>query len=345
MTEFRHRSIAPRSAPKGLKNCPLADSRRLLPFFPASGAKFFAKIPSSRRGIRSAAQNEPVIQVCSHCGAVSNQEVGVCPFCETSFASPETPPRGHRTTSEEPEWRREVARRLEVYRARRHGSEADRAQAALPFGEEGESAGRIATAVAPRTLARLRPAERVEIRVSQPQFDFSVVENFSVHAAASNLPVAELSVRRWAGCLDAAILLGVFIGFLGLFRSMGGQIHFLRVDLAVYAATAFLLYSIYFSLFTAFSGATPGMQARGLCVVALDGNFPETRQLLWRCFGYILSGATLGLGFLWTLWDEDQLTWPDRISRTYLTRVSPSAQETAEHEENSPPLTHHSSAI
>jgi uncharacterized RDD family membrane protein YckC len=234
---------------------------------------------------------------------------------------------------------------LEVYRARRHQSEADRAQTALPFNSEGEVNGRIATTVPPRTLARLRPAERVEIRVSQPQFDFTVVENFSVRSAASNLPVAELSARRWAGCLDTAILLGVFVGFLGLFRSMGGQISFLRVDLLVYAATFFLLYALYFSLFTAFSGATPGMQVRGLSIVALDGEFPETRQLLWRCFGYILSGATLGLGFLWALWDEDQLAWQDRISRTYIIRVSLLAQETADLEESSPSLTHRSSAI
>jgi hypothetical protein len=25
------------------------------------------------------------------------------------------------------------------------------------------------------------------------------------------------------------------------------------------------------------------------------------------------------LGFLWALWDEDQLTWHDRMSQTYLT--------------------------
>jgi uncharacterized RDD family membrane protein YckC len=50
----------------------------------------------------------------------------------------------------------------------------------------------------------------------------------------------------------------------------------------------------------------------------LDGTFPETRQLLWRSFGYLLSGATLLLGFLWALWDEDRMTWHDRISQTYI---------------------------
>jgi uncharacterized RDD family membrane protein YckC len=286
-----------------------------------------------------------VIQVCPQCGAVSNLSVDVCPFCESSFAPSQTSSRASAAHTEEPEWRREVARRLEVYRARRHPSDAERTQPALPFSQPPETEGNVALAAAPRTIARLRPAERVEIRISQPELDFSVVENFSVHSAASELPVAELSTRRWAGCLDAMILTGVFIGFLGLFRSMGGQIGFLRVDLVVYATTFFLLYALYFSLFTAFSGSTPGMQMRGLCLVALDGNFPEPRQLLWRCFGYILSGMTLGLGFFWALWDEDQLTWQDRISHTYVTRISHLGQETAEHAEGSPSFTHHSPVV
>jgi len=159
------------------------------------------------------------------------------------------------------------------------------------------------------------------------------------------MPVAELSTRRWAGALDSAILLAVFVGFLGLFRSMGGQINFVRMDLAVYAATFFLIFALYFSLFTVFSGATPGMQARGLAVVALDGNFPETRQLFWRCFGYILSGGTLMLGFLWALWDEDHLTWQDRISHTYVTKVSPADEDNSEHSQGAHSLSHHAPLV
>ena len=85
----------------------------------------------------------------------------------------------------------------------------------------------------------------------------------------------------------------------------------------------FLLYALYFFLFTTFAGATPGMQLRGLTIVRLDGTLPETRQLVWRSFGYLLSGATLTLGFLWALWDEDHFTWQDRISQTYVTAATP----------------------
>ena len=41
--------------------------------------------------------------------------------------------------------------------------------------------------------------------------------------------------------------------------------------------------------------------------------------MLWRSFGYLVSAGTLLFGFLAALWDEDHLTWHDRISQTYLT--------------------------
>lgn len=263
-----------------------------------------------------------MIQVCSQCGAVSNQNVDVCPFCEAPFASGQaiSPVVASSSASDEPEWRREVARRLEVYRSRRPQSESQETQSPLPF--SGERPPVITTAVAPRTIARIRPTQHVEIHVSQPQLDFSVVENYRLQPAAASLPAAELSTRRLAGILDAAAISAVFLGFLAMFRSLGGRLTFMKTDLAVYALIFFMIYILYFSLFTLFSGSTPGMAARGLSVVSMDGNFPEASQLLWRILGYVLSGGTLLLGFLWALWDDDHLTWHDRISHTYITSAS-----------------------
>ena len=82
-----------------------------------------------------------------------------------------------------------------------------------------------------------------------------------------------------------------------MFRSLGGQLTLEKTDAIVYLAVAYLFYALYFFLFTVMAGATPGMQLRRLTVVRLDGSLPDTRQLLWRNFGYLLSGATLMLGF------------------------------------------------
>jgi uncharacterized RDD family membrane protein YckC len=224
---------------------------------------------------------------------------------------------------EEPEWRREIARRLAAYRARQHRLRPDDSQTALPFLETGESASEAAYARGPvRVTARIRPPQRVVIS-AQPELDFAAAAESSGHPRVGLVPVAGLDERRRAGLLDAAFVLLSYVGFLGLFRSMGGHLSFDKVDAAVYAAAFFLLYSFYFSLFTVLGGATPGMLLRGLSAVRLDGSRPEARQFVWRSFGYLLSGGTLLLGFLWSLWDEDHLTWHDRISQTYLTACGP----------------------
>lgn len=91
-----------------------------------------------------------------------------------------------------------------------------------------------------------------------------------------------------------------------------------KLNAAVYAASFAIVYLQYFALFTVFGGTTPGMMIRGLRVVDFSGEEPTPKQLLLRAAGYMLSAGTFFLGFLWVQWDEDELTWHDRISRTYL---------------------------
>lgn len=158
----------------------------------------------------------------------------------------------------------------------------------------------------------------MEIAVAQPELDFSLADD-NGHPSDALVPVAELRERSSAGLLDTAFLFLAYAGFLVLFGSLGGQFSFGKFDAVVYGLTFFLFYAQYFAFFTVLGGATPGMRLMGLAVVSFDGDAPPTRQLLWRSFGYLVSGGTFLLGFLWSLWDEDHLTWHDRISQTYLT--------------------------
>jgi uncharacterized RDD family membrane protein YckC len=148
-------------------------------------------------------------------------------------------------------------------------------------------------------------------------------KNFAGFAATRDplLAVASPGERARAALLDAALLLFSYGGMLALFRALGGQIGFNKIDIIVTVATLALFYAQYFALFTIFGGSTPGMMVRGLRVVSFDGSIPTFRQMILRSFGYLISAGTFLLGFLWAFWDEDHLTWHDRISRTYLTPV------------------------
>ncbi|MFZ0037992.1 MAG: RDD family protein [Candidatus Acidiferrales bacterium] len=221
---------------------------------------------------------------------------------------------------------------MEIYRARRRRYMPDDSQTPLPFqAESHDESDMHSEAVEPaeppsrpaRKLIPPRAPDRVEISILQPELDFMVAADDRSHPQTALVPVASLRERREAGLLDSAFLAFSYVGFGALFHSLGGRLSFNKVDAVVFAATFFLLYTIYFSIFTFFGGATPGMLLRGLYVVRLDGRLADTRQLLWRSFGYLLSGGALMMGFLWALWDDDHFTWHDRMSHTYVTETLP----------------------
>jgi len=270
-------------------------------------------------------QNGHVLHICSACGAVNSEENRVCAFCESPLEEHATAPVESVATPPD-DWHEEVARKLEAFRSRRRQLGFEESQPELPF-----VAGEAANDAAVENLdleAQLEPAAAAEedpgplIISAEPELD-GVAEE-TVDEEASLIPVAEISGRRRSGLLDALFLGLTCAGFLALFRALGGQFAIGKLEAAVYVATFFLFYLAYFSLFTIYGGQTPGMGLAGLIVVGFDGNAPTSGQLLWRSFGYLVSGATLFLGFFWTLWDDDQLSWHDRISQTYLTRASAS---------------------
>lgn len=282
------------------------------------------------------------------CGAVNGAEARSCCLCDTRLskyadaisASPRAQLRNELHLPAEPDWRSEVSQRLEAYRERHGGLRDGVVQPELAFTPP-ISAPPLPEASQPRAEAnsfevppvtikkrRFRPArvERLEIDVEQPAFDFNASSDDAGRKAALSpydspvLSVAPLTERRRAGVLDMTLLLFAYGGFLTVFRALGGRFSVSRFDLLITAAILGLLYAQYVTLFTYFAGATPGMMLRGLRVASLDGLDPSPRQLLWRSLGYLISAGTLMLGFLWVLWDEDQLSWHDRISQTCITQ-------------------------
>jgi uncharacterized RDD family membrane protein YckC len=280
------------------------------------------------------------------CGAINGAEARTCCLCDTRLSkyvgaiSVPVPAelRTEGNLAVEPDWRSEVSERLEAYRVRRGSPRQSRMQPELAFAPPNspqpalalpEQCAEVQAFEAPPatiTKRRFRPArvERLEIDVEQPTFDFTgrsqAVPKTPVSPYDSPLvSVAPLLERRRAGVLDLTLLLFAYGGFLMVFRALGGRFSVSRFDLLVTVAILGLLYAQYVALFTYFAGATPGMMLRGLRVASLDGLAPSPRQLLWRSLGYLISAGTLMLGFLWVLWDEDQLSWHDRISQTCIT--------------------------
>jgi uncharacterized RDD family membrane protein YckC len=194
------------------------------------------------------------------------------------------------------------------------------------------AAARVQSEAAPAAVAekKQQPFQHLLIDVSRPPE--VEMEGPAKRAAAepaqvfprpdSTLwPVADLSLRRRAAAVDAMCLLLAYAVILGAFAFFGGTLIASKLDVFVCGAILTLLYTQYFSLFTMMGGATPGMMMAGLRLVSFDGSAPEPRQLIRRSAGYLLSGGMAFMGFLWSFWDEDHLSWHDHISQTYITTI------------------------
>jgi uncharacterized RDD family membrane protein YckC len=245
--------------------------------------------------------------------------------------------------------------RLQAYRKRRGKSLRNDGQSALPFEEKPSGVDRqVALAEDPRaafgpsakddfafTIAIGRPAQkdaadpRLLIDVSNPPQTESTPEiapePFLPPPKGGFFPVASLDDRRRALWIDAACLAFAYGGFLALFGSLGGHFTLSKLSAAVCLFTFAFVYLQYFGLFTIFGGSTPGMMLCGLQVASVTGDEPTPRQYFLRAAGYVLSAGTCFLGFLWVAWDEDGLTWHDRLSETYLTNATSFTEEDISH--------------
>jgi len=85
------------------------------------------------------------------------------------------------------------------------------------------------------------------------------------------------------------------------------------------AALQSLLFVEMFAFYVYFwvaRGQTLGMLAWHLHVVGVSGHSITLRQALLRFVGGLCSVITLGLGFVWQLFDAHRRSWPDLMSET-----------------------------
>lgn len=134
-------------------------------------------------------------------------------------------------------------------------------------------------------------------------------------------PVATSLHRLVAAALDWAIVLIGYGVLLAVFCALGGQIVLNRTTAMAFAGMLLVTGFAYGMVWTVACSETAGMHWMKLRLTTFDGFPPEPRQRVLRFFGSCLSACTL-LGLLWSLADEESLTWQDHISRTFPTPIT-----------------------
>ena len=131
------------------------------------------------------------------------------------------------------------------------------------------------------------------------------------------VPVAGRIHRMLAVALDLSIVAIAFGIFLITFSVAGGSLVFTRETTPLFAVIAGLLAVFYHVLFCLSGGDSPGMRWTSLRVLNFDGHAPTREQRAFRLAGSLLSLLAAGLGLLWSLVDEESLTWHDHMSKTF----------------------------
>jgi uncharacterized RDD family membrane protein YckC len=175
---------------------------------------------------------------------------------------------------------------------------------------------------------RAKTGETRRLLEGQGAFDFGApappAQPFRKETSRRNVfPVAPLSVRAVAALIDAAIVFAFTAGLIGFIRVLLNELAGYSLPLtsayAPYALVALLSVGICYKLiWCLFCQPTIGLQQVGLRVVSFTGQLPSLSQCIARILSGYLSFGSLCMGLAWAAVDDEQLTWHDHISQTYL---------------------------
>lgn len=152
----------------------------------------------------------------------------------------------------------------------------------------------------------------------QPAFEHATAVDEA--ALPLQLELAPLSLRLMASLVDCALVVGVLcVVVAAIARYIHPAISMrtgevLGVTLVAAATAAYHWY------FLVKKSATPGMHYAGISLCTFEDERPTETQLRARFLATLLSVVPMGLGLAWAIFDDDHLSWHDRLSRTYQRR-------------------------
>jgi uncharacterized RDD family membrane protein YckC len=176
---------------------------------------------------------------------------------------------------------------------------------------------------APVTREGQLVAQAAATRIAQQPLDLRSPAPREKTAVHDDSPAAMPAVRLSAAMLDAGFLFAGMAAAAAAYCLMGGQFVLAGRAIVPYVAVAGAL-TVFYHLFWCVLGTeTAGMRCLGLRVLTFDGLAPTWQRRVGRfvlaCFGL----GAVGIGLLWALIDDENLTWHDHISKTFPTEYDP----------------------
>ncbi len=137
---------------------------------------------------------------------------------------------------------------------------------------------------------------------------------------SADVPISPATIgQRLAAALVDGLILGAALATFGtIFLRLNPERTPLPLLVGTGLAVALLLWASYEFLFVVYTGSTPGLRVLKLRLARFDGSPANCRTRRWRVLASFLSAFSLGLGYFWSILDEEGLCWHDRITRTHI---------------------------
>jgi uncharacterized RDD family membrane protein YckC len=135
---------------------------------------------------------------------------------------------------------------------------------------------------------------------------------------AVKLYQAPFGRRMMATLVDTALVLSLVCGLAYLVASRFDNLPGIRASEVCGAIAVLGLAALYEWFFLTFAKVTPGMRYAQLSLCTFEEEVPNAAQVKARLKAMLISVLPLGLGVVWSIFDEDQMSWHDRLSKTYL---------------------------
>jgi uncharacterized RDD family membrane protein YckC len=156
--------------------------------------------------------------------------------------------------------------------------------------------------------------QQIELE-EQPQ---PLPDYYAIQPDAPKLYQAPFSRRMMATMVDAALILSLLWGTAYLVASHFDHLPSLRVSEVCGAIATLGFAALYEWFFLKFAKVTPGMRYAQLSLCTFDDQVPNAAQVKARMKAMLISVLPVGLGVVWSIFDDDQMSWHDRLSKTYL---------------------------
>ena len=135
---------------------------------------------------------------------------------------------------------------------------------------------------------------------------------------AAKLYQAPFGRRMMATLVDTALILSLVCGLAYLVASRFDHLPSMRVSQVCGVIATLGLAALYEWFFLTFAKVTPGMRYAQLSLCTFEEEIPNAAQVNGRLKAMLISVLPVGLGMVWSIFDEDQMSWHDRLSKTYL---------------------------